>query len=160
MPEDMHHRRRHRNSSMVKRNMLWKRFSTVASSTGSSSTWSSGKVMVWSTTLGEYWDNVGNAADTVNDFHTRNPGAPRRIRALAFGSIPFCPIPPLPFALGRCNSERGVIVRGTPKPTAAPHRSAKPNHRPSRPDTYQCQPTAPPCHTLYQWTPEALPMPN
>ena len=55
----------------------------------------------------EYWDNVGNAADVVNDFHTRNPGAPCRIRALAFGSIPFRPIPPLPFASGRCNSERG-----------------------------------------------------
>ena len=48
----------------------------------------------------EYWDNIGNAADVVNDFHTRNPGAPRRIWALAFGSIPFRPIPPLPFASG------------------------------------------------------------
>ena len=34
---------------------VWKRFSTVASSAGSSSTWLSGKVMVWSTTLG----NIG-----------------------------------------------------------------------------------------------------
>ena len=88
----------------------------------------------------EYWDNVGNATDAVNNFHTRNLGAPRHIWALAFGSIPFCPIPPLPFALGQCNSERGVIVRGTPKSSAAPQssaastappslRSAKPLHR-------------------------------
>jgi len=67
----------------------------------------------------EYWDNVGNTTDAVNDFHTRNPGAPRHIRALAFGSIPFRPIPPLPFASGQCNSERGVIVRGTPQSSAA-----------------------------------------
>ena len=53
-----------------------------------------------------------------------------------------------------------VGVRGTPKPTAAPRRSAEPNHRPSRPDTHQRQPTAPPCRTLYRWTPEAPPMPN
>jgi hypothetical protein len=48
----------------------------------------------------EYWDNIGNAADMVNNFHTRNPGAPCHIWALAFGSIPFHPIPPLPFASG------------------------------------------------------------
>ena len=71
----------------------------------------------------EYWDNIGNAADTVNNFHTRNPGAPCRIRALAFSSIPFRSIPPLPFASGQCNSERGVIVRGTPKSSAAPQSS-------------------------------------
>jgi len=64
----------------------------------------------------EYWDNLGNAADTVNDFHTQNPAAPCRIHALAFGSIPFRPIPLVTIALGRCNSEGGVIVRGTPNP--------------------------------------------
>jgi len=66
----------------------------------------------------EYWDNLGNALDAVNEFHTRNPAAPRRIHALAFGSIPFRPIPPLTIASGQCNSEGGVIVRGTPKPPA------------------------------------------
>ena len=24
----------------------------------------------------EYWDNLGNTADLVNDFHARNPAAP------------------------------------------------------------------------------------
>jgi len=66
----------------------------------------------------EYWDNLGNALDVVNEFHTRNPAAPCCIHALAFGSIPFRPIPPLTIASGRCNSEGGVIVRGTPKPPA------------------------------------------
>ncbi|KIM34667.1 hypothetical protein M413DRAFT_35908, partial [Hebeloma cylindrosporum] len=34
-------------------------------------------------------DNLAHAADAVTDFHTWNPAAPCRIRALAFGSIPF-----------------------------------------------------------------------
>jgi len=37
----------------------------------------------------EYWDNLGNAAEVVADFHARHPGAPRHIRATAFGTIPF-----------------------------------------------------------------------
>jgi hypothetical protein len=93
----------------------------------------------------EYWDNVGNAADAVNDFHTRNPGAPRRIRALAFGSIPFRPIPPLLFASGRCNSERGVIVRGTPKSSAAPQSptasAAPPSLRSALPSLHSALPS-------------------
>ena len=40
----------------------------------------------------EYWENLNHAPEKVTEFHTKNPGAPRRIRALAFGSIPFCPI--------------------------------------------------------------------
>jgi hypothetical protein len=88
----------------------------------------------------EYWDNIGNAAEAVNDFHTRNPGAPRRIRALAFGSIPFRPIPPLLFASGRCNSERGVIVRGTPKSSAAPQSSTASAAPPSLHSALRIQP--------------------
>ena len=93
----------------------------------------------------EYWDNVGNTADAVNDFHIRNPGAPRCIWALAFGSIPFCPIPPLPFASGQCNSERGVIVRGTPKSSAAPQSSAASAALPSLRSTLPSHRTALPC---------------
>jgi len=106
----------------------------------------------------EYWDNLGNAVDTVNDFHTRNPAAPRHIRALAFGSIPFCPIPPVTIASGRCNSEGGVIVRGTPNPPAEQRRPTRPNHRLSRLDTHQHPSTAPPSHTLYRWSSPPLPM--
>ena len=41
----------------------------------------------------EYSENLDHAPEKVTEFHTKNPGAPRRIRALAFGSIPFRPIP-------------------------------------------------------------------
>ena len=41
----------------------------------------------------EYSENLAHAPEKVTEFHTRNPGAPRRIRALTFGSIPFRPIP-------------------------------------------------------------------
>ena len=61
----------------------------------------------------EYSDNVDNAPEKVMDFHSRNPAAPRRIRAVTFGSIPFRPIP-LTSASRRCSSGGGVIVRGTP----------------------------------------------
>jgi len=37
----------------------------------------------------EYSENLNNAQEKVVEFHTRNPGAPCRIRTLAFGSIPF-----------------------------------------------------------------------
>jgi len=57
----------------------------------------------------EYAENLDNAAEVVADFHARHPGAPRRIRAMAFGTIPLS---------GRCSSRRGVIVRGTPFPYA------------------------------------------
>jgi hypothetical protein len=37
----------------------------------------------------EYSENVENALEKVADFHNQNPAAPRRIRLMAFGSIPF-----------------------------------------------------------------------
>jgi len=40
----------------------------------------------------EYLENLNHAPEKVMKFHTKNLGAPRRIRALTFGSIPFCPI--------------------------------------------------------------------
>ena len=61
----------------------------------------------------EYSENFAHAPEKVTEFHTRNPGAPRRIRALTFGSIPFRLIP-LSSASSRCLSRGGVIVRGTP----------------------------------------------
>jgi len=107
----------------------------------------------------EYWDNLGNAADAVNDFHTRNPAAPRCICTLTFGSIPFRPIPPVTIALGRCNSEGGVIVRGTPNPPAEPRRPAEPTHRLSRLDAHQHRSTAPPSPpTSHRHCPSLLPV--
>jgi len=100
----------------------------------------------------EYWDNLSNAADTVNDFHTRNPAAPHHIRALAFGSIPFHPIPPLIIASDWCNSEGGVIVRGTPNPPAKQRWPAEPNHWLSRLDTHRHPSTAPPSRIPYHWS--------
>ena len=61
----------------------------------------------------EYSENLAHAPEKVMEFHTRNPGAPRRIRAPTFGSIPFRPIS-LSSASSRCLSRGGVIVRGTP----------------------------------------------
>ena len=61
----------------------------------------------------EYSENLTHTPEKVTEFHTRNPGAPYRIRALTFGSIPFRPISPSS-ASSRCSSRRGVIVRGTP----------------------------------------------
>jgi len=40
----------------------------------------------------EYWKNLDHTPEKVTEFHTKNPGAPCRIHALAFGSIPFRPI--------------------------------------------------------------------
>jgi len=37
----------------------------------------------------EYSENLNHALEKVTEFHTKNPGAPHHIRALAFGSIPF-----------------------------------------------------------------------
>jgi len=107
----------------------------------------------------EYWDNLGNAADAVNEFHTRNPAAPRRIRTLTFGSIPFRPIPPVTIGLGRCNSEGGVIVRGTPNPPAKPCRPAEPTHWLSRLDAHQHPSTAPPSPpTSHRRRPSLIPV--
>jgi len=61
----------------------------------------------------EYWENLAHAPEKVTEFHTRNPGAPCRIRALTFGSIPFRLIS-LSSASSQCSSRGGVIVRGTP----------------------------------------------
>jgi len=60
----------------------------------------------------EYLENLDHAPEKVTEFHTKNPGAPCRIRAPAFGSIPFRPIS-LSSASSRCLSRGGVIVRGT-----------------------------------------------
>ena len=40
----------------------------------------------------EYSENLDHGSEKVTEFHTRNPGAPHCIHALAFGSIPFHPI--------------------------------------------------------------------
>jgi len=61
----------------------------------------------------EYWENLGNAQEKVTEFHVGNTAAPRCIRALAFGSIPFWPISATPTS-SQCCSRGGVIVRGTP----------------------------------------------
>jgi len=75
-------------------------------------------------TEGNTWEdagNISNAPDKVAEFHASNPAAPRRIRAMAFGSIPFRPIPLMDQAPSRCFSKGGVIVRGTPAdPTKTP----------------------------------------
>ena len=47
----------------------------------------------------EYLENLDNATEAVAEFHTKNPAAPQCICAIAFGSIPFWPIPPLTYAL-------------------------------------------------------------
>ena len=62
----------------------------------------------------EYSENVDNAPEKVAEFHRRNPAAPRRIWALAFGSIPFRPIALETQASSQRFSGGGVIVRGTP----------------------------------------------
>jgi len=73
----------------------------------------------------EYAENLDNAQDAIAEFHIKNPAAPRRIRTMAFSSIPFRSISLPTAASGRCLSRGGVIVRGTPfSPTtslAPPH---------------------------------------
>jgi len=54
----------------------------------------------------EYSENVDNAPEKVADFYRANPAAPRRIHALAFGTIPFRPIS-LNQASGQCLSRGG-----------------------------------------------------
>jgi hypothetical protein len=66
----------------------------------------------------EYSESVENAQQKVANFHLKNPAAPRRIRAVTFGTIPFRPISTTS-ASSRCFSKGGVIVRGTPfRPTS------------------------------------------
>src|SRR6266446_5892243 len=62
----------------------------------------------------EYAEHVNNAPERVAEFHQHNPAAPHRICAMAFGSIPFCPISPAIQASRRCFSRGRVIVRGIP----------------------------------------------
>jgi len=59
----------------------------------------------------EYSDNLNNAAEAVAEFHSTHPGAPRRIRVMAFGTIPFHPVP-LAFTLSRCSSRRRGDCKG------------------------------------------------
>src|SRR6266700_843725 len=62
----------------------------------------------------EYAEHVNNAPKRVAEFHRCNPAAPRRIHAMAFGSIPFRPISLATQASRRCLARGGGIVRGTP----------------------------------------------
>ena len=41
----------------------------------------------------KYSENLAHAPEKVTEFHTRNLGAPRHIRALTFGSIPWLVLP-------------------------------------------------------------------
>jgi Chromo (CHRromatin Organisation MOdifier) domain len=99
----------------------------------------------------EYSENVSNAPEKITEFHTENPAAPRRIRALAFGSIPFRPIPLPTSASSRCISEGGVIVRGTSRfrPRAEPRSNLRskprpgPRSEPRRSPTALTQPSSP-----------------
>jgi len=74
----------------------------------------------------EYLENLNHAplAEKVTEFHTKNLGAPRCIRALAFSSISFRLIS-LSSTSSQCLSRGGVIVRGTPpaSPSASASRS-------------------------------------
>jgi hypothetical protein len=72
----------------------------------------------------EYKNDI-HADEAIADFHRKNPGAPRHIRALAFGTIPFRPILTPTSASRRCSFEGGVIVRGTPL-YVPPHRRPVP----------------------------------
>jgi len=86
----------------------------------------------------EYSENLNHAPEKVTEFHTKNPGAPRCIRALAFGSIPFRLIS-LSSTSSRCSSRGGVIVRGTPP--ASPSASPSASHSRLAPCTYCSRPT-------------------
>ena len=59
----------------------------------------------------EYAENLDNAAQVVADFHSTHPGAPCRIRAIVFGTIPFRPMSPT-LASSQCSSRRGGDCKG------------------------------------------------
>ena len=82
----------------------------------------------------EYSENLNHVPEKVTEFHTKNLGAPCRIRALAFGLIPFRPIS-LSSASSRCSSRGGVIVRGTPSASASRSPSARTPGSPLAPTT-------------------------
>src|SRR6266699_3832703 len=96
----------------------------------------------------EYAEHVNNAPKRVAEFHRRNSAAPRRIRAMAFGSIPFRPISLATQASRRCLSRGGVIVRGTlsePSQTVShPGPSTVADHYPSPVAARPLNPTARP----------------
>ena len=52
------------------------------------------------------------APEAVAEFHRKHPGAPRNIRTLDFGSIPFRSVP-VPITSSRRDLKGGVAVRGT-----------------------------------------------
>jgi len=84
--------------------------------------------------------NVANAPEKVAKFHATHPAAPRRIRVMAFGSIPFRPVPITTSASSRCLSEGGVIVRGTlsrPASAASAVSAARLRPNPSRTRPYE-----------------------
>ena len=91
------------------------------------------------------WEGADDvfAPDLVTEFYRRHPGAPRAIRALAFGTIPFRAMPPI--ASSRRNLEGGVGVRGHPKPTPSPVNSAH-TPPPSSPSPVQPHVRLPPPH--------------
>jgi len=59
------------------------------------------------------------AGDLILDFHRKHPGAPRQIRNMDFGSIPFRTVPVVT-APSRRNFRGGVDVRGTLLPHPLP----------------------------------------
>jgi len=61
----------------------------------------------------EYSENLNHAPEKVMEFHTKNLGAPRCICALAFSSIPFCPIS-LSSTSSQCSSRGGGDCKGNP----------------------------------------------
>jgi hypothetical protein len=63
------------------------------------------------------WTNEGDvrAPDLVREFYRRNPGAPRRIRAVRFGRLPFRP------ARAVTSPRRGGDVRGTNAKVRSPN---------------------------------------
>jgi len=61
----------------------------------------------------EYSDHLDNAPEKVAEFYAKHSGAPRQIRAISFGTIPFRLLS-IPLASRRCFSKGGVIVRGNP----------------------------------------------
>jgi hypothetical protein len=58
------------------------------------------------------WEDAADvhAPELIQKFYKQHPGAPRLIRALQFGSIPFQPLPAI--TSRRCDLEGGVDVRG------------------------------------------------
>ena len=77
------------------------------------------------------WTNADDvhAPELMAEFHRDNPSAPRHIRALVFGSIPFRSIPEVNIAPSRRNSEGGVNVTGHLAPRLSLALSTQPRVR-------------------------------